>query len=91
MGWGTENTSGRAGLQDAVHLAEDARQVVDGGQGAGREDEVDRRAGGEAEVGQVALVELDAHLGPLRLPPGRRDPLAGRVDGHRLGAEARRR
>ena len=59
-------TNGAARLQHAVHLAQQARQVVDVGERVRGDDEVDRRAGGEAEVGELAVVALDVHLGALR-------------------------
>ena len=49
------------GLQDAVDLAQDAGEVVHAVEAAGGDDEVDRSAGREPEIAEVALVELDPH------------------------------
>ena len=67
--------------QHAVGLAEDAGQVVDDIERGG-EDEVDRAAGGEAEVGDVAPVELDPYPGLLGLLT-EVDQVVGGYGGHR--------
>ena len=50
----------RAGPEHAVHLTEQAVEVFDLGEHAGREGEVDRVGAQEREIGGVALVPLDA-------------------------------
>ena len=78
-------TNGAAGLEDAVHLAQQAGQVVDAVERVRGDDDVDRAAGGEAEVGEVALVALDAHLGALGRGAQVGDRLGRRIEGDRLG------
>ena len=48
------------GSQDPVHLAQHPAEVLDVVQGAGGHHEIDRCARGEAEVAELAEVELDA-------------------------------
>ena len=49
----------RAGLEHAVDLAQGAAEVVLVVEGVAGDDDVDRAAGREAEVGQLAVVALD--------------------------------
>ncbi len=53
----------RAGPKDTVHLAEEPVDVLDFAEHACGEREVDRVGAQEREVGGVALVPLDPHLG----------------------------
>ncbi len=85
-GCGTETTKGWLALQHAVHLAQQPAEVVDVGQGVVGDHQRRRTAGDEAEVGQVALMALDADLGPGGGAAQVGDRLGRRVDGDRLGA-----
>ena len=52
----------RVRAQHALHLAEDARDVVDLGERVGAEHRVDGVGTQEREIGEVALAELDLRL-----------------------------
>ena len=87
-------------LQDALHLTEEPRRVVDLGDGVAAERDVDRLGAQEREVGEVTLAPLDLHLGPFRararlgetrVRPVERDDhraLVGEGDRRRAGAAA---
>ena len=55
----------RAGAQHALDLAQDATEVGERGERALGERDVDGVAAEEREVGEVARVQLDPHLGGL--------------------------
>ncbi len=86
----------RAGAQHAVHLTEQAVEVLDLVDHAGGEREIDRVGAEEREVGRVALVPLDAHLGVVGVLARERELRRGSVDrdhvralsGHRHGVLA---
>ena len=70
----------RVVTQDAVDLAEEAREVVDLADRVGAERDVDRVGAEEREVGEVAAVPLDPHLGACRALARDLDLVGGRVD-----------
>ena len=92
---GVEHAVGRVGygehevalrMQHAVHLAEDAVDVVDAGQREHAEGGVERVGPHERQLGQIALVQLDLDLGLVGGRPGRLDAGQGRVDADDPGA-----
>ena len=66
--------------QHAVHLPEDAVEVVDEAEGPGREHQVDAVRPQEGEVGEVTVVQLDLDALALAEAASERQLLARRID-----------
>ena len=76
----------RFGAQYAVDLTEHARDIGHLREGVHRETEVDLVGADEREVGEVAVVELDANVLGLGVVPGDRQAGRRRVDHDDTGA-----
>jgi hypothetical protein len=78
-----------ARLEDPVHLAHRAVEVGFVVERVVRHHDVDRAAGGEAEVGQVAVVALDGDLRRRRRAAQVGDAVGIRIEGDRLRTRLR--
>ena len=65
-----------------MHLSEDPGQVADLGQSHDADGGVDGVGAQEGEIGEVALVQFDPHLGGVGPLPSLGYPLVGAIDAY---------
>ena len=65
-----------------MDLAQETGEVIDILQGVRRHDQIYRTAGGESEIGNLALMTLHGHFGLLGLPTQQRDSVRRRIYRH---------